>query len=109
MNIEPDSIILPRLYPWLEKSKLRMMTFMVLSIIGLFTLGYVWLTRFYSPFVTVNIILGAILVILFFIYFRKVLGAPIESSKDSAMDFCPECGSLQIGSRYCPDCGRKNY
>jgi hypothetical protein len=106
MNIEPDSIILPRLYPWLEKSRLRMMAFGLLVMVGLIALSFIWLTRFYSEFVVLNIYLAAILFLLFIIYIYSIIH---EAKEEPAADFCPECGSLQIGSRYCPDCGRKNY
>jgi hypothetical protein len=109
MNIEPDSIILPRLYPWLEKSRLRVITFGVLAMVGLIILSYVWLTRFYSEYMVMNIYLAIILLFLLIIYFypiwQKVGGPPL----DHPAEFCPDCGSLQLGTRYCPYCGRENY
>jgi len=109
MSIEPDTIILHRLYPWLERSKLRMMTFGLLVTIGVIIVSYVWLTRFYSPYIVLNMFLVVILIILIIVYFRSVLQEANEGLQDQTPDFCPECGSLQLGTRFCPDCGRKNY
>ena len=108
MSIEPDTIILHRLYPWLEKSRLRMMTFGLLVTIGLIIISYVWLTRFYSPYLVLNIFLVIIFIFLMIIYFKSVLHGAGEELQDQAPDFCPDCGSLQLGTRFCPDCGRKN-
>ena len=109
MSIEPDTIILHRLYPWLEKSRLRMMTFGLVVTIGVILISYAWLTRFYSPYMVLNMFLVAILIFLILFYFKSVLQGANEELQEQAPDFCLECGSLQLGTRFCPDCGRKNY
>ena len=108
MSIEPDTIVLHRLYPWLEKSRLRIITFGVFVTIGVIVISFLWLTRFYSAYIVLNIYLVVVLVFLLLIYFYPILHETGGETQQN-LDFCPECGSLQIGSRFCPYCGRRNY
>jgi hypothetical protein len=63
MNFEPDAIILPRLIPWLEKSKLRMTIFGILVFIAGIIIIFIWLTHFFIPVFAWSTIFG-----LLFIY-----------------------------------------
>ena len=109
MNIEPDSIILPRLIPWVTENKVRLVTFEALIVLVGVIMIFVWITRFFSPLFAV-ITLSAIFLILMRIIFQQPVFPTNKGGQDQeAPNFCPECGSLQLGTRFCPDCGRKNY
>ena len=64
MNFEPDAIILPRLIPWIEKSKLRIAIFdTFLTIIGIILI-YIWLKHFFIPIYALSTIIGLFLLVL---------------------------------------------
>jgi hypothetical protein len=109
MNIEPDSIILPRLIPWVTENKVRLVTFeFLLAVAGIFVI-FVWITRFFSPLFAIITLSAIFLILMRLIFHQPVLPTYIERRFHNQSYFCPECGSLQIVSRFCPDCGRKNY
>jgi hypothetical protein len=64
MNFEPDAIILPRLIPWIEKSKLRIAIFDSFLIIVGVILIYIWLKHFFIPIYAVSSIIGLFSIIL---------------------------------------------
>jgi len=109
MNIEPDSIILPRLIPWVTENKVRLVTFEVLMAIAGIIVIFIWATRFFSPLFAIITLSAIFLILMRLIFHQPVLPTNIERRFHSQSYFCQDCGSLQIGSRYCPYCGRKNY
>jgi hypothetical protein len=109
MNIEPDSIILPRLIPWITGNRVRLVTFEVIFAIAGIVMIFVWVTRFFSPLFAIISLSAVFLILMRVIFHQPLLSSDVARMIHGASDFCPECGSVQIGSRYCPDCGRKNF
>ena len=109
MNIEPDSIILPRLIPWVTENKVRLVTFEALLGFVVVIVVFVWVTRFFSPVFAIITLSAIFLILMRLIFHQPVFPTSIEKRFHRQSNFCIECGSLQIGSRFCPDCGRKNY
>ena len=109
MNIEPDSIILPRLIPWVTENKVRLVAFEALFAFAGVIIIFMWVTRFFNPLFAIITLSAIFLILMRLIFHQPVLPANIEKRFYRQSNFCPECGSLQIGSMYCPDCGRKNY
>lgn len=79
MNIEPDSIVLPRLIPWIAESRLRLVTSEILLTITGSILIYIWLTRFFSLRFVVVSISAALLVI--FVFLISLMAHPPRDEK----------------------------
>lgn len=109
MNIEPDSIVLPRLIPWLAESRLRLMTSeILLTVTGIFMV-YVWFTRFFS----LVFFMITVIAILFAFIVLWIAQQPIQPMDDAGHDlqtpnFCPDCGIPQYGTIFCQNCGLKH-
>ncbi|UCE37109.1 MAG: hypothetical protein JSW00_16730 [Thermoplasmata archaeon] len=68
MNFEPDAIILSRLIPWIEESKLRIAVFDTFLIITGIILIYVWLKNFFIPIYAMSTIIGLFMIVLALVF-----------------------------------------
>jgi uncharacterized membrane protein len=64
MNFEPDAIILPRLIPWIEKSKFRIAVFDIFLTLTGIILIHIWLNNFFIPIYAFSTIIGLFLIVL---------------------------------------------
>ncbi|UCF07326.1 MAG: hypothetical protein JSW28_06635 [Thermoplasmata archaeon] len=107
MNIEPDTIILHRFYPWVGRSRFRMATFGTLFVILLAIMIYYWLAHFFSPLIFGITLLG--LLLIFLVLFSEPPSQTSTGQGQLAPNFCPDCGAPQFETRFCPHCGRRHF